>query len=93
MYPIAKEFILIIYWFLEDWSKSLLIHEILTPLAAAGISHVLRDVDVRTIINEECRQVYGATYVTDATVCVDTTGGKGTCNVSSDRCDFGRSTK
>jgi hypothetical protein len=48
--------------------------------AAAGISPVLREVDVPCISNAECAATYGAT-ITDGNICVDTTGGKGSCNV------------
>ncbi len=49
--------------------------------AATGISQVLRTVDVKTISNAKCAETYGAT-ITDGIICIDTTGGKGSCNVN-----------
>merc|ERR1712177_179905 len=50
--------------------------------SAGGISPVLRMVEDRPIIsNAECNAVYG--IVGDGVVCIDTTGGKGTCNGDS----------
>merc|ERR1712080_558388 len=49
---------------------------------AGGISPVLRMVsDLPVISDEECNDVYG--IVGDGVVCVDTTGGKGSCNGDS----------
>merc|ERR1711982_250079 len=49
---------------------------------AGGISPVLRMVeDLPIITNAECNAVYG--IVGDGVVCIDTTGGKGTCNGDS----------
>lgn len=50
--------------------------------AAGGISPVLREVNVTCITNAECAATYGAT-ITDGNICVDTTGGKGSCNGDS----------
>ncbi|XP_057368910.1 brachyurin-like [Daphnia carinata] len=50
--------------------------------ASAGISPVLREVNVPCITNAECALTYGAT-ITDGNICVDTTGGKGSCNGDS----------
>merc|ERR1712066_289372 len=50
--------------------------------SAGGISPVLRMVEDRPIIsNTECNNVYG--IVGSGVVCIDTTGGKGTCNGDS----------
>merc|ERR1712210_255064 len=50
--------------------------------SAGGISPVLRMVEDRPIIsNAECNGVYG--IVGSGVVCIDTTGGKGTCNGDS----------
>jgi len=50
--------------------------------SAGGISNVLRMVEDRPIIsNAECNAIYG--IVGDGVVCIDTTGGKGTCNGDS----------
>jgi secreted trypsin-like serine protease len=50
--------------------------------SAGGISPVLRMVEDRPIIsNAECNAVYG--IVGSKVVCIDTTGGKGTCNGDS----------
>ena len=50
--------------------------------AASGISPVLRMVqDLPLITNEECNDVYG--IVGEGVVCMDTSGGKGTCNGDS----------
>merc|ERR1711972_306843 len=49
---------------------------------AGGISPVLRMVeDLPIITNSECNAIYG--IVGDGVVCIDTTGGKGTCNGDS----------
>merc|ERR1711868_46569 len=49
---------------------------------AGGISPVLRMVeDLPIISNAECNAIYG--IVGDGIVCIDTTGGKGTCNGDS----------
>merc|ERR1711936_1562418 len=50
--------------------------------SAGGISPVLRMVeDLPIISNSECNAIYG--IVGDGVVCIDTTGGKGTCNGAS----------
>merc|ERR1712055_880414 len=50
--------------------------------SAGGISPVLRMVqDLPLITNKECNDVYG--IVGDGVVCMDTSGGKGTCNGDS----------
>merc|ERR1712020_642489 len=50
--------------------------------SAGGISPVLRMVEDRPIIsNSECNAIYG--IVGAGVVCIDTTGGKGTCNGDS----------
>ena len=50
---------------------------------ASGISPVLRMVsDLPIITNAECNAIYG--IVGSGVVCIDTTGGKGSCNVSLD---------
>merc|ERR1712112_105797 len=50
--------------------------------SAGSISPVLRMVeDLPIITNEECSAVYG--IVGDGVVCIDTTGGKGTCSGDS----------
>ena len=49
---------------------------------AGGISPVLRMVEDRPIIsNSDCNAIYG--IVGSGVVCIDTTGGKGTCNGDS----------
>ena len=52
------------------------------PPDAGGISDVLREVDAPTITRTQCADYYGSMIVTDKVVCIDTAGGKGTCNVS-----------
>merc|ERR1712045_656940 len=50
--------------------------------SAGGISPVLRCVDdIPVMSNAECNAVYG--IVGDGIVCIDTTGGRGTCNGDS----------
>ena len=50
--------------------------------SASSISPELRQVhDLPVITNRECNDVYG--IVGDGVVCVDTTGGRGSCNVST----------
>ena len=49
--------------------------------SAGGISPVLREVfDLPVISNSDCNDVYG--IVGPGVVCIDTTGGRGSCNVS-----------
>ena len=48
--------------------------------SAGGISDVLREVrDVPIMSNADCNAVYG--IVGDGVICLDTTGGRGSCNV------------
>ena len=48
--------------------------------SAGGISDVLREVrDVPIMSNADCNDVYG--IVGDGVICIDTTGGRGSCNV------------
>ncbi|XP_037774657.1 chymotrypsin BII-like [Penaeus monodon] len=49
--------------------------------SAGGISNVLRQVDVPVMSNNDCDSVYG--IVGDGVVCIDSEGGKGTCNGDS----------
>jgi len=49
--------------------------------STGSISDVLRQVDVPTMSVSDCDAVYG--IVTDSHVCIDSTGGKGTCNGDS----------
>merc|ERR1712158_40092 len=50
--------------------------------SAGGISPVLREVrDVPVMTNADCNAVYG--IVGDGVVCIDTTGGRGSCNGDS----------
>ena len=49
--------------------------------SAGSISDVLREVDVPVMSNSECDGVYG--IVNDGHICIDSKGGKGTCNVNS----------
>ncbi|KAK2713059.1 brachyurin-like [Artemia franciscana] len=46
-----------------------------------SISPVLREVDAPVMTNADCDAVYG--IVTDSQICIDTTGGKSTCNGDS----------
>ena len=47
---------------------------------AGGISDVLREVrDVPIMSNSDCNDVYG--IVGDGVICIDTAGGRGSCNV------------
>ena len=48
--------------------------------SSSGISSVLREVDVPIMSNSDCDAVYG--NVNDGHICIDSTGGKGTCSVS-----------
>jgi hypothetical protein len=48
--------------------------------AASGTSAELRKVTVPGITTAECAAVYGS-IISDDILCVDTTGGKGSCNV------------
>lgn len=49
----------------------------------AGSSPVLRVVTNRIISNADCAAVFGATVVNHAVICIDTTGGRGTCQGDS----------
>ncbi|XP_063599993.1 chymotrypsin BII-like [Penaeus indicus] len=49
--------------------------------SADGISNVLRQVDVPVMASEDCDKVYG--IIGEGQVCVDTTGGQGTCHGDS----------
>merc|ERR1711956_45390 len=50
--------------------------------SAGGISPVLREVrDIPVMTNSDCNDVYG--IVGDGVVCIDTTGGRGSCNGDS----------
>jgi len=49
--------------------------------SASGISEVLREVDVTTISTADCQAYYG--IVTDKILCIDSTGGHGSCNGDS----------
>jgi len=49
----------------------------------AGSSPVLRFVTNRIISNADCAAVFGATVVNHAVICIDTTGGRGTCQGDS----------
>merc|ERR1712071_264135 len=50
--------------------------------SAGGISPVLREVrDIPVMTNADCNAVYG--IVGDGVVCIDTTGGRGSCNGDS----------
>ncbi|MGD7478535.1 S1 family serine peptidase, partial [Ralstonia pseudosolanacearum] len=49
--------------------------------AATEISQVLRQVDVPIMTNAGCDAIYG--IVGDTQICIDSTGGKGTCNGDS----------
>merc|ERR1712172_170236 len=50
--------------------------------SAGGISPVLREVrDIPVITNSDCNDVYG--IVGDGVVCIDTAGGRGSCNGDS----------
>ncbi|MCL4151566.1 UNVERIFIED_CONTAM: hypothetical protein GTU68_005541 [Idotea baltica] len=42
----------------------------------------LNQVTVPTMSNDECTDYYGSLIVTDDMICIDTTGGMGTCSVS-----------
>ena len=47
--------------------------------SSEGISDVLREVNVPIMENNKCNDVYG--IVSDGNICIDSTGGKGTCSV------------
>lgn len=49
--------------------------------SSSGISEILRQVTVPTIANPECDAIYGV--VGDGVICIDSAGGKGTCNGDS----------
>merc|ERR1712168_714306 len=49
--------------------------------SAGSISEVLRQVDVPIMSNSACDAVYG--IVGDGQICIDTSGGKGTCSGDS----------
>lgn len=49
----------------------------------AGSSPVLRVVTNRIISNAECSAVFGSTVVNHAVICIDTSGGRGTCQGDS----------
>merc|ERR1712170_320325 len=73
-------------WDTSDLSNDLALIELPETLQmdsnfASGISPVLRTVTVPVISNRDCNAVYG--IVGDGVVCVDTTGGKGSCNGDS----------
>ncbi|XP_063625612.1 collagenase-like [Cydia splendana] len=46
-------------------------------------SQVLSHVQVQVITNAVCASTYGTATVVDSTICVDTTGGRGTCSGDS----------
>lgn len=46
-------------------------------------SAVLRGVDNTILANSVCAEVYGNVAINDATICIDTTGGRGVCNGDS----------
>lgn len=46
-------------------------------------SNVLRVVTNRVISNADCAAVFGSTVVNEAVICVDTTGGRGSCSGDS----------
>ena len=49
--------------------------------SAGGISEVLREVrDIPVMSNADCNAVFG--IVGDGVICIDTAGGRGSCNVS-----------
>jgi len=48
---------------------------------AFGTSDVLRQVNVPIMSNTDCNNIYGV--VTSGNICIDSTGGKGTCNGDS----------
>lgn len=48
-----------------------------------GTSSVLRVVQNDIISNEQCAAVFGATVVNDAVICIETVGGRGTCQGDS----------
>ncbi|KAK7066339.1 hypothetical protein SK128_015599 [Halocaridina rubra] len=49
--------------------------------SSGSISDVLRQVDVPTMDNQPCDAIYG--IVLDSMICIDSTGGMGTCNGDS----------
>ena len=49
-------------------------------LASSSITPVMRKVTIPGISNDVCKQSFPL-IVTDATLCCDSTGGKGSCNV------------
>ncbi|XP_045139168.1 chymotrypsin BII-like [Portunus trituberculatus] len=49
--------------------------------SSGGISDVLREVDVPIMSNSDCNAIYG--IVTPGNICIDSTGGMGTCNGDS----------
>jgi len=49
--------------------------------SSGGISPVLREVTVPIMSNSDCNSIYGV--VTQGNICIDSTGGKGTCNGDS----------
>ncbi|EDV96767.1 serine protease 1 [Drosophila grimshawi] len=49
----------------------------------SGMHNYLNCVDVQIISNDDCRNIYGGGYITDNTICINTSGGKSTCNGDS----------
>lgn len=49
----------------------------------AATSVVLRGVNNTILPNSVCAEVYGNVAINDATICIDTTGGRGVCNGDS----------
>ena len=47
-----------------------------------GMSDVLREVTVPIMSVEDCQEYYDTNTVTQKNLCIETTGGKGTCHVS-----------
>ncbi|EDW35636.1 GL17114 [Drosophila persimilis] len=49
----------------------------------SGMSNYLNCVDVQLMDNNDCRNVYGDSYITDNTICIQTHGAQSTCNGDS----------
>ncbi|EDV35632.1 uncharacterized protein Dana_GF12374 [Drosophila ananassae] len=49
----------------------------------SGMSNYLNCVDVQVMDNNDCRNYFGGYYITDNTICIDTDGGRSSCNGDS----------
>ncbi|XP_071516902.1 brachyurin-like [Panulirus ornatus] len=75
-------------WPVQLPSYNVSVNTIVTPTgwgrtsdSVGGTSDVLRQVDVYVMSNADCNTAFG--IITDGNICIDSTGGRGTCNGDS----------